>query len=103
MEPLKLSRSLISFRATEGGTSVFIDLEIAADGTLAMEGQDLGRAPQEVYGDSDYEYWARISPEHKDLLLITLLAEKYTGDFSAMSKFRDWLTTNEIPYEGGSF
>jgi hypothetical protein len=39
-----------------GSTSVFLDAKIDDGGDLVMEGQDIGKAPQEFWGDSDYEY-----------------------------------------------
>jgi len=103
MEPPRLSRNLYTFRAQAGGTSIFLDLEIRADGALVLEGQDIGKAPSEVFGDDDYEYWTIVAPEQKDKLLLALLGEKYGGDPLTNSKFRDWLTAQGIPFEGGSF
>ncbi len=39
-----------------GETSVYIDAEINDQGSLVVSGQDVGKMPEEYWGDSDYEY-----------------------------------------------
>jgi len=45
----------------ENFRSVMITLE--ADGSLQIDTQDMGPLVEEVWGDSDYEFWRRIPPE----------------------------------------
>ena len=40
-----------------GSTSIHIDMRIDENGNLLFSGQDIGSAPEEIFGDSDYEYW----------------------------------------------
>ena len=80
-----------------GETSIFIDAEITADGTLQLSGQDLGTAPQEFWGDLDYEYWLVISADQKDRVLLALLEKVYKGDRRAVSNFQEFLKEREIP------
>ena len=39
-----------------GDTSRFVDAEIKEDGDLVVSGQDVGEAPLQWWGDSDYEF-----------------------------------------------
>ena len=56
----------VSLVRIEGPTSVYIDAEITDEGDLLFSGQDVGEAPSEMFGDSDYEYWLMIPALHKD-------------------------------------
>jgi hypothetical protein len=63
-----------------GETSVFIDAEINERGSLVVSGQDVGKAPKEYWGDSDYEYWVVVAEEHKDRLRRALTEREFGGD-----------------------
>jgi hypothetical protein len=43
-----------------GDTSIHIDVRIDENGDLLFSGQDIGNAPEEVFGDLDYEYWLTV-------------------------------------------
>lgn len=96
---MKKSNSRIRPYETRGETSVIIDLEIKDTGEVLMSGQDLGKAPEEFWGDSDYEYWLYVSQEHKDLLLFSLMKKVFGGRSDAFSKFREMLIEFQIPYQ----
>ena len=51
-----------------GATSIHIDMRLKEDGDLLFSGQDIGDAPEEIFGDSDYEYWLTIPAAEKDQL-----------------------------------
>ena len=74
-----------------GETSIYIDAEITKDGTLQLSGQDLGQAPEEFWGDSDYEYWLVIPADQKDRVLLALLENQYAGNRRAVSEFQGFL------------
>ena len=57
----------------KGPTSIYIDVEITAEGDLLFSGQDIGQAPKEFFGDSDYEYWLLLKAGEKDRVLLALL------------------------------
>lgn len=57
----------------QGPTSIYIDAAITDEGDLLFSGQDIGDAPNEIFGDSDYEYWLTIKAAHKDRLLLALI------------------------------
>jgi hypothetical protein len=108
-------------------TSVFIDAEIDDKGNLLLSGQDIGKAPKEWFGNSDYEYWvvvaapdkervrsillgqaaggqqfspaADASEDEKDWALLTVIEQTYSGDLRAVEVFRELLKANGIKYE----
>jgi hypothetical protein len=92
-DPLK-----ISLCAQQGETSIYIDALILENGDLQLAGQDVGKAPLEIFGDSDYEYWLTIPCEHKDRLLLLLLDQLYHGDTSAVENLRTILKNKSIPH-----
>ncbi|MHA2423509.1 MAG: hypothetical protein ACXAEF_01905 [Candidatus Thorarchaeota archaeon] len=82
-----------------GNTSIFIEAGIDDKGSLVISGQDLGDAPKEFWGDSDYEYWVIVSKDQKDRVLLLLLEELYKGDTQVVSKFRKLLKEKGISSE----
>ena len=82
-----------------GETSIRILAEIREDGDLQLSGQDVGKAPLELLGDSDYEYWLAVPAAQKDRLLLALLDSLYKGDVRTVSKMREMLEARKIPCE----
>ncbi len=80
-----------------GETSIYIDAEIGDSGDLLLSGQDIGKAPEEYWGDADYEYWVHVPAEHKDDVLLALVEKVYGGNRSAISDFRAFLKEKGIP------
>ena len=113
--------------ARRGETSVFIDAEIDEKGDLVLSGQDIGKAPKDWFGDSDYEYWLVVaasdkdhvlsillgqvaggqqfrpagdaSEDEKDWALLTVIEKTYGGDLRAVSALSDLLKANGIRFE----
>jgi hypothetical protein len=56
-----------------GATSVSVTAYIKDDGAILVEGYDIGEAPSEYWGDSDYEYLVYVNQEYKDKLLGALV------------------------------
>lgn len=71
--PLKVT--LCEYRGKD--TSIFIDAEISEEGTLVVSGQDVGKAPLEIWGDTDYEYWVYVAAAHKARLLNQLIQDVF--------------------------
>jgi len=67
-------RALVS---VEGETSTYITVEITGDDDLLFAGQDLGKLPQEIFKDADYEYWLRVKARDKDKVLLSLIQDLY--------------------------
>jgi tRNA(Leu) C34 or U34 (ribose-2'-O)-methylase TrmL len=114
-----------------GETSRYIDAEITKDGDLVMMGQDLGKLPQEYWGDSDYEFWVYVPAKHKDDvhrvllekfhadnpnvvnqfenlgstddIILALLEKLYTGNPKAVDQFKDFMRSQGIPAEFDSW
>lgn len=82
-----------------GETSVFIDAEINDQGDLVMSGQDIGKEPEEFFGDSDYEYWVVVKEEHKDRVLLALMKEVYGSNSKAVTAFMQMMKSKGIPYD----
>lgn len=87
----------------KGSTSINIDVEITQEGDLLFSGQDLGDAPQQIYGDSDYEYWLRIAAEDKDRALLAFIEKLYAGNPSVISEVRELLDSKAIPNKFNSY
>jgi hypothetical protein len=81
---------------------------------LIIEGYDIGKRVEEVWGDSDYEYMTTISPEELKKLyplmnvlpgdkdgLLNAIADKYNTN-SCYSEFNGYLVDNHIDSEGFS-
>jgi hypothetical protein len=86
-----------------GATSIHIDVQIDDKGNLLFSGQDIGRAPEEIFGDLDYEYWLTVPAAEKDRLLLALIQKFYHGDASVISGFRELLESKDIPHQFHSF
>ena len=97
-DPLK-----VSLFEERGETSRFVDARIDKDGDLTVSGQDIGKAPQEHWGDSDYEFWVFVRSQDKDRLLLALIEKLYGGRFHAVDEFRDFLVSRNIPYQFDSW
>jgi len=86
-----------------GSTSIHIDMRIDENGDLLFSGQDIGNAPEEIFGDSDYEYWLTVPASEKDRLLLALLEKHYAGDASVVSTLREFMESKNIPYNFYSY
>jgi hypothetical protein len=86
-----------------GATSIYIDVQIDDEGDLLFSGQDIGDAPEEIFGDLDYEYWLTVPAAEKDRVLLALIQKFYHGDASVISEFRKLLESKAIPHRFNSF
>ena len=82
-----------------GETSRFIYASIAEGGALVVLGQDIGKAPEKWWGDTDYEFWVTVPPEHKDDVLLALIERLYSGNPRTVDEFRGFLSSRGIPSE----
>jgi hypothetical protein len=78
-----------------GSTSIHIDVRIDENGDLLFSGQDIGNAPEEVFGDSDYEYWLTVPAAEKDKLLLALIERHYAGDAAVISMLRELMESKQ--------
>jgi hypothetical protein len=80
-----------------GETSNHIDVRIEDTGDLLLSGQDIGEAPQQIFGKDDYEYWLTVPATEKDRVLLALIEKVYRGNASVVSEFREFLESKNIP------
>lgn len=83
----------------KGSTSRYVDAEITESGDLLISAQDVGEVPEQMFGDSDYEWWVFVRAEDKDQVLLGLIEEIFGGRFHASDEFREWLKARGIPYQ----
>ena len=86
-----------------GSTSIHIDVRIKENGDLLFSGQDIGEAPEEVFGDSDYEYWLTVPAAEKDRLLLALIEKHYVGNSTVISELREFMESKAISCEFFSY
>jgi len=61
--------------------------KVESSGDLVLEGHDLGELPQQIWGDSDYEYSRTIRANDVPAVLLHLVAERFQSD----TAFKAWL------------
>ncbi len=108
-----------------GETSRFVTVEITGDGDLVMMTQDVGKAVEEHWGDSDYEFWVQVKAAHKrqvlealggrarsrlsrffggeNRALLTAITHAYAGNARAVDRFREFLDERGIPNSWDSY
>jgi hypothetical protein len=86
-------------RSEEDGEFSILTAYIDKDGSLVLDGYDIGDSVMKAWGDSDYEYWRRVRPEFLDIILLELLKECFDSDV----KFHNWLLERGIPDEFNSW
>ena len=79
-----------------GSTSIYIDVRIKEKGDLLFSGQDIGDAPEEIFGDLDYEYWLTVPAAEKDKLLLALIEKHYAGNSTVISEMREFMESKQI-------
>ena len=89
----------IKLVSQDGSTSIHIDVRIKENGDLLFSGQDIGEAPEEIFGDLDYEYWLTVPVAEKDKLLLALIEKHYAGDATVISELREFMKSKQIPCE----
>ena len=115
----------------QGETSRYIDAEINKDGDLVVSGQDIGKLPEEYWGDSDYEFYVYVPAKYKedvqrvllekfhadnpnvvdvfkdlksaDDVILALLDKIYAGNPKAVDQFKDYARSKGIPAEFSSW
>lgn len=79
-----------------GETSRYIDAEITSDGDFVMTGQDLGKLPQEYWGDSDYEFLVYIPAKYKDEVHRILLEKFHADNPNVVNPFNDYDSRDDV-------
>jgi hypothetical protein len=101
------------------GTGSHAAVKFTESGDLQLSVQDVGEAPRQFWGDSDYEWWVTVKaqqvPRLLELLrgesstaptaddLLALIGRNFGGHASGPSEFPEWLKRNRVPYEFFSY
>jgi hypothetical protein len=80
-----------------------IHLRVAPTGAVRIDAQDMGKNVEEIWGDSDYEFWVDVPEAELQKLLFALLKEKYLGRVGAVDEFQKFCQENSIGSEWGSW
>ena len=57
-----MSKQKVTLCEQEGSyVSIYVDASLH-EGELTISGQDIGKAAEDFWGDSDYEYWLTLPP-----------------------------------------
>jgi hypothetical protein len=76
---------------------VHLDALIDERDDLVLEGQDTGTASGQVFGTSGYAYWLTVAADHKERLLVELVAALFRATSMTTSAYRRWLEDPGIP------
>jgi hypothetical protein len=85
----------------ENFRSVMVTLE--TDGTLQVDAQDMGPLVEQVWGDSDYEFWCRVPPGAVGRLAYALIRKHYAGREHAVDELRALCAEAGVECENGSY
>ncbi len=78
----------------QGETSRYVDAEITQDGDITISGQDIGKIPEEYWGDSDYEFMVYVAAKYKDDVFHALV-EKLNNECND-EEFLDYIKSRKI-------
>lgn len=87
----------------EGDNFRSIRVTLGDDGTLMLDAQDMGPLVEQMWGDSDYEFWCRIPPEGAARLAYALLKKLYANREQAVDELRNLCAAEDVPHENGSY
>ncbi|MBY9067723.1 hypothetical protein K1X12_12495 [Hyphomonas sp. WL0036] len=68
-----------------------------------IDTQDMGKAVEAFWGDSDYEFWTIVPKEAWGQLLMAFSIEFFANDPRATDRLRDICATHGVPYDRGSW
>jgi hypothetical protein len=91
-------RVTIYDRTSEGDRNI-LKAVVTVAGDLELQGQDIGPGVERIFGDSDYEYWHKVTAEHVPLVLLQLIKDR----FKTHAEFAAWLEQKGIPSELTSY
>lgn len=106
---------IVLYSVKRPGISIYMELYFNDKGQLVFEGQDIGKAVEEYWGDSDYEYSYVIEPsevekmyplfsiENSDRRLLLLEIKRLFGNNEAYSSFGDFMKENNIDFSSSTW
>jgi hypothetical protein len=87
----------------EGAEFRSIRLSVRPNGSVRLDAQDLGRHTEEMWGDTDYEFWVDVPATALSKLVFALIREKYAGRSGSVDEFRAFCQKEEIEHEWDSW
>ncbi|SRR6266496_1490976 len=87
----------------EGDNFRSVRLSVNADVSVRLDPQDMGRYVQEVWADSDYEFWVDVAATALRKLTFALLREKYAGRSGAVDEFMAFCKREGIEHKWDSY
>jgi len=87
----------------EGENFRSISLSVNEDGSIKMTAQDVGKVVEDVWGDSDYEFFLDVPATALRKLVFALLSERYAGRARAVDEFRTFCLRDGIEHEWSSY
>ena len=61
--------------------------------------KQIGEAPEEMFGDSDYEYWLTVPAAEKDKVLLAPIEKHYAKNSSVISEMQEFMESKKISCE----
>ena len=80
-----------------------VRLNVAADGSLRPEAQDIGKPVEEVWGEDEYEFWVDVPGTALNKLLFALMLEKYFRRNGSVDEFRAFCIKEGIEHKWSSW
>jgi hypothetical protein len=86
-----------------GADSRSIDVALHDDGSIRLDGLDMGPMVEQTWGGDDYEFWVTIPPEAVGRLAVELLRQRYMGDLGAVEALSEFCAELGIDHQSGSW
>jgi hypothetical protein len=87
----------------EGDSFRSVRVSVNDDGSVRLDAQDMGKQVEDVWGDSDYEFWVDVPATALPKLAFALLREKYAGRSGAVDEFRAFCKREDIEHKWDSY
>jgi hypothetical protein len=87
----------------EGAEFRSVRLTVKPDGSVLLDAQDMGKSVEEIWGDTDYEFWVDVPATAIRKLVFALLRDRYAGRSGAVDEFNKFCKTEGIDHEWGNW
>jgi hypothetical protein len=84
---------------TEGAEFRSVRLTVKPDGSILLDAQDMGKTVEEIWGDTDYEFWVDVSATALRKLVFALLRDRYADRPGAVDEFNKFCEKEGIDHE----
>jgi hypothetical protein len=89
----------VELNREEGAEFRSVRLTVKPDGSVFLDAQDMGKTVEEIWGDSDYEFWVDVPATALRKLVFALLRERYAGRPRAVDEFNDFCEKEGIDHK----